>query len=149
MVNGFVSLKISSSYELNLNDDRLIQPLRSMTITATSSLLRVDPPQLFRIGTLTLEVSAPCVSPFTSKRLVPAVPCRSPNETHATFTPDAIYPVIRFLIDFSWDLKALPILTSFCCLSTRQRWFRVIRLSHPHLPSFKLALYPNAHDHYF
>jgi hypothetical protein len=34
MVNGFVSLKISSSYELNFNFDRLTQPLCSSRITS-------------------------------------------------------------------------------------------------------------------
>lgn len=43
MVNGFVPLKISSSYfKLNFNVDGLTQPLRSMSITATSSLLHTS-----------------------------------------------------------------------------------------------------------
>jgi hypothetical protein len=35
-----------------------------------------------------LEISASCLSPFTSKRLVPTVPYQSLDQTHATYTPD-------------------------------------------------------------
>jgi len=38
------------------------------------------------------------ISPLTSKRLVPAVPQKSPNQTHATSTPDTTYPKLRYPI---------------------------------------------------
>src|SRR5262245_38047239 len=41
MINGFVSPKISSSYELLFRINHLTQPLRSIPITGTSSLVRL------------------------------------------------------------------------------------------------------------
>lgn len=44
-LGGFVVFKISSSCELHFVHNCLTQPLRSMAMTTTSSLLRVVPPQ--------------------------------------------------------------------------------------------------------
>ena len=45
-------------------------------------------------------VFAICASPLSSKRLVPAVPCKSLHPIHALSTPVAICPVIRHPTDF-------------------------------------------------
>ncbi len=81
-----------------------------------------------------LEVSASCTSPLTSRRLVPAVPYESPDQTHATYTPDTAHTVnqapceliLKFRHDLNFDVIRV---------TTRQQWFRVIRLSDPYLPN--------------
>ena len=54
-----------------------------MTITATSSLLRVDPPQFSCIGTLTFELAGSHVSPLTSRYWFP----QFHTEAQIRFTP--------------------------------------------------------------
>src|SRR5260370_37090115 len=60
-----------------------------------SSLVRVGRPSApHRYSRLV--ASTTCASPFTSERLVPAVPHKILDQLHAPFTPVAACPVIRF-----------------------------------------------------
>jgi|ERR1700733_5979893 hypothetical protein len=97
--------KTSSSYELNFNLDNLMQLLRSIVhysdFTATTSCSA----PVSCIGTLILAVSATWISPLTSRRLVPAVPYRSPNQTHAIYTPDTTYTITRLSVDLSQGIE--------------------------------------------
>jgi hypothetical protein len=65
-----------------------------------SSLIQVDPPQLFASvlsphGVFHLRFS------LIIESLVPAVPNKSPDQIHAIYTPDAIYTVFRCPVDSS------------------------------------------------
>ncbi len=57
------------------------------------------------IGTLILVVLATWISPLTSWRLVPAVPCRSPDQNHAISTPDTTHPITRSPVSLSQGIK--------------------------------------------
>lgn len=84
----------------------MIQPLRSIPIIGTSSLLRVGPPPcpalvlsflwFFHLN-FSLNIGA------TGSH----VPHKSPNQVHATFMPDAAQAVDRFPLDLSWNLISL------------------------------------------
>ena len=70
--------------------------VRVATIKGLSSLLRVGPPQCFRVGTLSARFSPLELLPWhQSDRLVPAVPRNSLHPLHAPSTPIAVRPVIR------------------------------------------------------
>ena len=49
---------------------------------------------------------------MTSKRLVPAVPCKRLHPTHAPSTPVAVRSVIRLLADLSQEIVAPPVSTT-------------------------------------
>ena len=88
------------------------------------------------IGTLTLVALTTWISPFTSRHLVPAVPYKSPDQTHAIYTPDTAHPITRFPMSLSQGMETPLVLMPILWLTTRQQWFRSIRLSDPHLPSY-------------
>ena len=90
------------------------------------------------LSTLILIVLAIWISPLTSRRLVPAVPYRSPDKNHAIYTPDTAHPITRHSMSFSQVMETLLILMSFLWITTRQQWFRPIRLSYHYLPSLYL-----------
>ena len=52
------------------------------------------------------------------------VPCRSPNQARATFTPDTVWSVSRFPPDLSRDTLAASVSISSLGVSTRHRMVR-------------------------
>ena len=85
-----------------------------------SSLLRVGPPSApHRYARL--AVFAAWASPFTSERLVPAVPRNSLHPLHAPSTPIAVRPVIRHPADLSQVNHTLLVSTTLKFLTTRLR----------------------------
>jgi len=68
-----------------------------------------------------LVASTTCASPFTSERLVPAVPHKSLDQLHAPFTPVAACPVIRFPTGLSQEIKLPLVLTASLWITTRHR----------------------------
>ncbi len=81
-------------------------------------------------------VLATWISPFISRLLVPAVPCRSPDQFHAIYTPDTAHPITRSPMSLSQGMETPLVLMSILWMTTRQQWFRFIRLSDPYLPSY-------------
>src|SRR3984893_1808760 len=89
---------------------KLPRPLRSNAITASSSLLRDDPP----------PSRASILSPFVvnTYRVFSwhhmkgsHVPQKSPDQARANCTPDAAQPVSRFILSSSWSRTWTPVLT--------------------------------------
>src|SRR5206468_9540193 len=76
-----------------------------------------------------LAVFAACASPFTSERLVPAVPRESLHPLHAPCTPVAVRPIIRSPTDLSQKVDAPLVLTTSVQFSTRHQDFTCVRLS--------------------
>ena len=94
MSNGFVAAKVSSCCQLDVEDNRLAQPLCSGRITGlprSYGLVRPRAPHWYA----RLVVVATWTSPLASERQVPAVPHESPDQTRASYTPVAIRPVSR------------------------------------------------------
>ena len=91
---GFVAAKVSSCCQLDVDDNRLAQPLCSGRITGlprSYGLVRPCAPHRYA----RLVVVATWTSPLASERQVPAVPHESPDQTRASSTPVAIRPVSR------------------------------------------------------
>src|SRR3954451_13567977 len=83
MSNGFVAAKVSSCCQLDVEDNRLAQPLCSGRITGlhrSYELVRPCAPHWYA----RLVVIATGTSPLASERQVPAVPHESPNQTRAS-----------------------------------------------------------------
>src|SRR4051812_50196868 len=94
MSNDFVAAKVSSCCQLDVDDNRLAQPLCSGRMTGlprSYGLVRPCAPH----GYARLVVVATWTSPVASERQVPAVPHESPDQTRASSTPVAIRPVSR------------------------------------------------------
>src|SRR5215831_15814310 len=68
-----------------------------------------------------LAVLAACASPFTSERLVPAVPCNRLHPSHALSTPAVTRPVIRHLTGLSQMGFTHLVSTTLDFLTTRPR----------------------------
>ena len=99
------------------------------------------------IGTLALAVSAAWASPLALGRLVPAVPCKSPDQVHAAFTPDATYvgnQTPHRLVPESLRAPGFDIVGYF---TTRHRWFTFVHLPDPHLRQLHWRFVSNAHHH--
>src|SRR4051812_47501407 len=91
---GFVAAKVSSCCQLDVEDNRLAQPLCSGRMTGlhrSYELVRPCAPHWYA----RLVVVATWTSPLTSERQGPAVPHESPDQTRASSTPVAIRPVSR------------------------------------------------------
>src|SRR4051794_3064471 len=91
---GFVAVKVSSCCQLDVEDNRLAQPLCSGRMTGlprSYGLVRPCAPHWYA----RLVVVATWTSPLASERQVPAVPHESPDQTRASYTPVAIRPVSR------------------------------------------------------
>jgi hypothetical protein len=100
--------------------DRLTQPLCSSCITRlhrSYELVRPSAPHRYS----RLVASTTCASPFTSERLVPAVPHKSLDQLQAPFTPVAACPVIRFPAGLSQEIKLPLVLTTSLWITTRYR----------------------------
>ncbi len=90
----------SSCFQLPRSCDRLTRPLRSSPITSlprSHESVRPSAPHRYA----RLAVFAAWASPFTSERLVPAVPRDSLHPLHAPSTPVAVRAVIRHPADLS------------------------------------------------
>jgi hypothetical protein len=122
-MNGLfvVSIDVILSPSCFAKHDHLTRPLRSGPITRPSLLLQGDPPQ-FLASVLSPRGLAACASPFTSRKLVPAVPRKSLCPTRAPYTPAAVRSLIRLAAVLSQEKKAPLILTTFDTLTTRHRW---------------------------
>jgi hypothetical protein len=86
--------------EISRSCDRLTRPLRSSPITGlhrSYGSIRPSAPHRYA----RLAVFAAWASPFTSERLVPAVPSDSLHPLHAPSTPVAVRSVIRRPADLS------------------------------------------------
>jgi hypothetical protein len=68
-----------------------------------------------------LAVFAACASPLSSKRLVPAVPRKSPHPIPAPCTPVVVCPILRLPTDLSQEGFTLLVLTTRDFLTTRLR----------------------------
>src|SRR5262249_16384967 len=68
-----------------------------------------------------LAVLAACTSPFTSERLVPAVPCNRQHPVHAPSTPVATRPLISLLPRLSHITYMHLVSTTLDFLTTRPR----------------------------
>ncbi len=106
-----------------------------------------------RIGTLTLGGTTPLGFSLGIETTGSHVPCKSLDQGHATFMPDAIWTVSR---SPSRLIPGHPIVPGFDIihfLSTRHQWFTRVRLLGPHLTRVSLpfpstlttrALYPRS-----
>ena len=126
---------------------KLPHPLRSNAITASSSLLRDDPP----------PSCTSILSPFVvhTYRVFSwhcmkgsHVPQKSPDQARATCTPDAAQPVSRYLLSSSWSRTWTPVLTSSVNVFDAYDGSLIAHLLGPHL-TLHVCLFPNAHDHGF
>jgi hypothetical protein len=87
----------------------MTRPLRSTRITRASSLLRDGPPLCPATGTQLLEIhhllelflSPPIPPGVTFRTTGSRVPNQSPDQAHATYTPDTARAVDRYLPDSS------------------------------------------------
>ena len=123
---------VSSCFQLNAEYNRLTRPLCSGRITGLQhSYGSVRPSAPLRYARLV--ASTTCASPFTSERLVPAVPHGSLDQLHASYTPVVAYPVIRSPVGSSQEIETPLVLTTFPWFTTRHRRFTFVRLSDPHL----------------
>jgi hypothetical protein len=112
-----------------------------MFITNTSSLLRVTPPQFLASVLSSLKLLTSWNSPLSSRRLVPAVPYRSPNQNHASYTPVVICPITKLPTDWSQVIETPLVLTTCLRITTRQQRFRSIRLSDSYLLEYYSTLF--------
>src|SRR6185369_7754952 len=123
MSNGFVAAKVSSCCQLDVEDNRLAQPLCSGRITGlprSYELVRPCAPHWYA----RLVVVATWTSPLASERQVPAVPHESPDQTRASSTPVAIRPVPRCPADGSQRIEKPLVLTTGLWVTTLQQRFR-------------------------
>jgi len=83
-----------------------------MFITNTSSLLQVTPSQFLALVLSPLRLLTSWNSPLSSRRLVPAVPYRSPNQNHASYTPAATCPITKSPTSLSQVIETTLVLTA-------------------------------------
>lgn len=118
--------------------------LRSITITATSTLLQACPP-LCDALIISASQFPVCAFLFTSSRQVPAVPHEGPVQDHASSMPGAVWSVNRSLPNSSCSNENSAVLTPFQ-ISTLERRFTCVRLLEQHLIHI-MYLFRNAHYH--
>src|SRR6516164_9809694 len=94
----------------------LLQPHYRAFLAPTSRSAPV-----LRLGTLASRFWPLALSPFTSERLVPAVPCHRLHPSHALSTPAATRPVIRHLASLSQMRYTHLVSTTLDFLTTRPR----------------------------
>ena len=119
----------------------MIQPLRSIPITETSTLLRVGPP-LCPASVLSpswvLHLGFSLIIGTTGSR----VPHNSPDQVRATFMPDAIQAVSRSLLDLSWSSVSPQFRHRRHLFSTPHQWFACARLPEPYLTRSSAGPFP-------
>ena len=119
-----------------------MQPLRSISITETSSLLRVAPPLclasvLSFLWDLHLNFSLN-IETIRLRR----IPHKSLTQFHAIFTPEAAQAVSRFSLNLSWTHNRNPVLTSSIIFRRLIEWFAFARLSESYLPRSFVVTFP-------
>src|SRR5271157_1640998 len=86
--------------------------------------------------------------PLASERLVPAVPHKSPDQSHAPYTPVAVCPITKHPADLSQEIETPLVSTTSVWLTTRHRRFTFVRLSDPYLLEVRPRRFDsNAHHH--
>ena len=105
--------------QLAMPSVELCHPLRSLSITDASTLLRDDPP-LAPASVFFLVVSATCHFPSHPERSS-HVPYQSLHRVHAAYTPAAAGTVNRFLPGLSWSNCTTPVSTALKKLTMRHR----------------------------
>src|SRR5512135_1853132 len=95
---------------LATSQSRSMQPLRSISIAETSTLLRVAP-SLCPASVLSLLWGLHLSFSLNIGATGSHVPHRSQDQGPATFMPDATQAVNRFPLDLSWDIVGTPVLT--------------------------------------
>src|SRR5260370_34071342 len=120
----------------------LLQPHYRAFVAHTSR-----PVPVLRLGTLASRFWPLGLSPFTSERLVPAVPCNRLHPLHALYTPATTCSVIRHPAGLSQKNYSPLVLTALDFLTTRPQGFTFVRLSDAHLHEFSSRFSPNAHYH--
>ena len=118
-----------------------MQPLRSICITQTSSLLRVAPPLCFAsvlsfLWDLHLNFS------LSIEATGSHVPRKSLTQSHAIFTPEAAWAVNRFLPNLSRTQYSSLVLTSPIIFRRLIEWFACARLSESYLPRSYAVTFP-------
>src|SRR4030095_4617674 len=138
---------VSSCFQLNAEYNRLTRPLCSGRMTSLQRSYRsVRPSAPLRYARLV--ASTTCASPFISERLVPAVPPESLDQLHASYTPVAACPVIRFPAGLSQEMETPLILATSLWITTRHRRFTFVRLSDPYRFEVQPRHFdPTAHHH--
>jgi hypothetical protein len=124
--------RISSCCQLDSKCNRLTRPLCSNGITRSHRSYRTVRPSV-PLWPFRLVACTTCTFTLTSERLVPAVPHKSPDQTHASFTPVAVCPVVRFPADLSQEFHTPLVLAASFWFTTRHRRFTYVRLSDPYL----------------
>ena len=87
-----------------------MQPLRSTSITETSSLIQVAPPPCSALVLSLLWVLHLSFS-LNIRTTGSHVPHKSLDQVHVTFMPDAAQAVNRFPLSLSWRPASTPVLT--------------------------------------
>jgi hypothetical protein len=105
------------------------------------------PIPVLRLGTLASRFWPLGLSPFTSERLVPAVPCNRLHPLHALSTPATTCSVTRHPAGLSQKSFSPLVLTALDFLTTRPQGFTFVRLSDAHLREFSSRFSSNAHYH--
>ena len=153
MLNGFALstglLPTSVDPSIKLNDAAPSLRLHYRAfITTTDGSVPVS-----RIGTLTLGGTAPLSFSLGIETTGSHVPCKSLDQGHATFMPDAIWTVSRSSSRLIPGHSIFPGFDIIHSLSTRHQWFTCVRLLGPHLTRVSLpfpstlttrALYPRS-----
>src|SRR4030042_1690259 len=110
----------------------MIQPLPSISITETSTLLRVGPP-LCPASVLSPLWGLHSGFSLTIGTTGSHVPHKSLDQVRATFMPDATQAVNRFPLDSSWSSVSPQFRRRRYLFSTPHQWFACARLPEPHL----------------
>ena len=97
----------SSHLWLTKQCDQMTQPLRSIPITGTSTLLRVGPP-LCPASVLSPLWGLHLGFSLNIRATGSHVPHRSQDQVPATSMSDATQAVNRFPLDLSWDIEGTP-----------------------------------------
>lgn len=113
-------------------------PLRSNSITESSSLLRVAP-SLCSASVLSHLWGFHLCFFLIIRATGSHVPHKSLYHIHAIFMPEVIWPVNRYPPDLSQGNDYPSVLTLVPTLSTPQQWFIYIRLHDTHLTRSCLA----------
>ena len=118
-----------------------MQPLRSTSITETSSLLRVAPPLCFA-SVLSFSRGLHLNFSLNIETTGSHVPRKSLTQSHAIFTPEAAQAVSRLPLNLSWTQYRSPVLTSSLIFRRLIEWFACARLSESYLPRSYAVTFP-------
>lgn len=126
-----------------------MSPLRSSTITAPSSLLRVTPPLYIALVLRFSQVH--CLNRSLNINVTGSrVPSQSLSKVHAISMPVADRTIIRHSPISSRNSPSIPVLTTIYGFSTPHQWFTYVRLLDSYLTcdhAFSLTLITMALNH--